>query len=285
MKRKMTRIVTTLFLVMCLCGNYKTYGFALAGYDTWEELREAAREVGIHVSQGGTYDELSTCPGEETPNNNSSSSINSTQQNDNKPVVKPEQPAHEHSYIETITKEPTCVEEGVTTFTCSCGDKYTEPIDMIEHNYSKRIIVQESTCTVNGKVLISCSVCNDTYEEEMEPLGHENGEWVTTKNPTCTEDGNEMIGCKRCGEQLEERSIEAIGHDDGQWIIAKDDTLFANGLKELRCTTCDEVLKTEVIPINMNTWYIIIGVGSAIVIILTIIGISVKIKKNRKAIK
>ncbi len=281
MKRKMTRIITTLFLVMCLCGNYKTYGFALADYDTWEELREAAREVGIHVSQGGTYDELSTCPGEETPNNNSSSSINSTQQNDNKPVVKPpEQPAHEHSYIEAITKEPNCVEEGVTTFTCSCGDKYTEPIEMVEHTYDKNIVTQEPTCTVNGKVLISCSVCNDTYEEEIEPLGHEKGEWVITKEPTCTNPGNEVVNCKRCGEQLEERGIEAHGHDDGQWITAKDNTLFAEGLKELRCKTCEEVLDTEVIPINMNTWYIIIGVS-----VVTVVAIAFMRKIEKRNIK
>ena len=35
---------------------------------------------------------------------------------------------HTHSYTAEITKEPTCTEKGVKTFTCSCGDSYTEDI-------------------------------------------------------------------------------------------------------------------------------------------------------------
>lgn len=251
---------------------------------THEELRAWLLENGGVRGGGGSHTEVSICPGQITPDNNSSSTVD-VPQTESKPVEKPVQPVHEHSYIETVTKEPTCVEEGIKTFTCSCGNKYTEQIEMVAHSYDTDIITKVNTCTEKGIRLISCSVCNDTYEEEIEPLGHEKGEWVITKEPTCTNSGNEVVNCKRCGDQLEERSIEAIGHDDGQWIIAKDDTLFANGLKELRCTTCDEVLETEVIPINMNTWHIIIGVGSTIIIAITVIGISLKIKKNRKTIK
>ena len=32
---------------------------------------------------------------------------------------------HTHQYTEEITKAPTCAEEGVKTFTCSCEDSYT----------------------------------------------------------------------------------------------------------------------------------------------------------------
>ena len=35
---------------------------------------------------------------------------------------------HTHIYTEKITKEPTCIETGVKTFTCFCGDTYTEDI-------------------------------------------------------------------------------------------------------------------------------------------------------------
>ena len=282
MKKKIIYAIVSVITILVTFSECKTTSLA---FSTWEEAREWFKENGVSVSQGGTYDEYSTCPGETTPNNNSSTSTNNTPQTESKPEKNPTQPVHKHSYIETVTKEPTCVEEGVKTFTCSCGDKYTEPIEMVEHTYDKNIVTQEPTCTVNGTKLISCSICNDTYEEDIKPLGHEKGEWVTTKEPTCTETGNEVVSCKRCGEQLEERSINALEHNDGQWITAKGNTLFTEGLKELRCTTCDEVLETEVIPINMNTWYVIIGVISAIVIILTVIGISSKFKKNRKAIK
>lgn len=260
MKKNLLRLIIILFLLTCSWGNYKTFGLALAGYDTWEELREAAREVGISVSQGGTYDEYSTCPGEITPNSNTSSSTTDTQQTEAKSVETPKQPVHEHSYIETLTKEPTCIEQGEKTFTCSCGDKYTEPIETVKHTYSKEMVTQEATCTISGKKLISCTVCNDTYEEDIEPLGHEKGEWVISKTATCTDKGEEVVSCKRCGETLETRETELLGHMEGEWKTTQKATLFNEGLNELKCATCGEVLNTEVIPINMNTWYIIIGV-------------------------
>lgn len=40
---------------------------------------------------------------------------------------------HEHSYTSSITKQPTCTESGMKTFTCSCGDSYTETIPATGH--------------------------------------------------------------------------------------------------------------------------------------------------------
>ncbi len=36
--------------------------------------------------------------------------------------------SHTHTYTSTITTDPTCTTDGETTYTCSCGDIYTEPI-------------------------------------------------------------------------------------------------------------------------------------------------------------
>ena len=33
---------------------------------------------------------------------------------------------HAHAYTEEVTKAATCTETGVRTYTCSCGDTYTE---------------------------------------------------------------------------------------------------------------------------------------------------------------
>lgn len=41
-----------------------------------------------------------------------------------------------HAYSKTV-KEPTCTEEGYTTYTCSCGDTYSEKIDCSPHDYNK----------------------------------------------------------------------------------------------------------------------------------------------------
>lgn len=42
---------------------------------------------------------------------------------------------HEHSYTASITKSPTCTEAGITTYTCSCGDIYTETIEPTGHDF------------------------------------------------------------------------------------------------------------------------------------------------------
>lgn len=57
--------------------------------------------------------------------------------------------SHSHSYTSKITKEATCTENGVKTFTCSCGATYTEVIPAKGHNY------------INGV----CSNCGDKQPE------------------------------------------------------------------------------------------------------------------------
>lgn len=44
-----------------------------------------------------------------------------------------EKGVHNHSYTSKITTAATCTEPGVKTFTCSCGDKYTEEISALGH--------------------------------------------------------------------------------------------------------------------------------------------------------
>ena len=57
---------------------------------------------------------------------------------------------HKHNYVTTITKEPTCTETGEKTFTCDCGDSYTEEIPAKGHNFE------------NGE-------CTDCGEKEADP--------------------------------------------------------------------------------------------------------------------
>lgn len=45
------------------------------------------------------------------------------------------QETHTHSYTETVTTPATCTTEGVKTYTCECGDTYTEAIPVIAHSY------------------------------------------------------------------------------------------------------------------------------------------------------
>ena len=71
--------------------------------------------------------------------------------------------SHTHSYTSQITKSATCKEEGVKTYTCSCGDTYTEKIAKTAHKYTTKTVAP--TYTTQGYTLHTCSVCGDSYKD------------------------------------------------------------------------------------------------------------------------
>ena len=71
--------------------------------------------------------------------------------------------AHEHSYESKVTTEATCEEPGVKTFTCECGDTYTEAIEATGHSWDAEYTVDKAaTCTEEGSKSIHCSACEAT---------------------------------------------------------------------------------------------------------------------------
>lgn len=69
----------------------------------------------------------------------------------NDPTNAPTDAPCTHAYEETVTKEPTCVEVGEKTFTCTqCGDSYTEEMPLAEHTWIDAICVAPKTCSVCG---------------------------------------------------------------------------------------------------------------------------------------
>lgn len=87
-------------------------------------------------------------------------------------------PEHQHSYSSIITKPATHLEEGIKTFTCSCGDSYTSSIAKLkEHKYIPTIT--EPTCTEQGYTTYTCA-CSDSYTADyVDALGHkdDNGDY------------------------------------------------------------------------------------------------------------
>ena len=58
-----------------------------------------------------------------------------------------------HEYDEgKITKEATCKEEGIKTFTCKlCDEEKTETVPLAEHTYDSWKVTKEATCTEEGE--------------------------------------------------------------------------------------------------------------------------------------
>ena len=68
-------------------------------------------------------------------NGNSKENTNNSSSKDNT-TPKQEQPTHTHSYTSSVTKNPSCGENGVMTYTCSCGSSYTEAIPASGHQWT-----------------------------------------------------------------------------------------------------------------------------------------------------
>ncbi len=76
---------------------------------------------------------------------------------------------HEHSYEGMMTTMPTCTEEGVMTYTCVCGDSYTEAVAALGHVWNEWETVLEATETEDGLKQRSCRRGCGAVEEEVIP--------------------------------------------------------------------------------------------------------------------
>ena len=73
-------------------------------------------------------------------------------------------PEHTHSYTSKVTKPATCTENGVKTYTCECGDSYTETIPATGHISSDWIIDKNAAINVKGSKHKECTVCKTVLE-------------------------------------------------------------------------------------------------------------------------
>lgn len=112
-----------------------------------------------------------------------------------------------HKHISVVTKEPTCTEEGIMTYTCACGDSYTETISALGHT-EEEIPAVASTCTQTGLTEgAKCSVCDEILlaQEEVPANGH-----------SVNDDGY----CGVCDEKLCDHNCHKSGISGFFWKIA-----------------------------------------------------------------
>lgn len=73
-------------------------------------------------------------------------------------TLEPTEESHTHNYTEVITTQVSCETDGLKTFTCECGDTYTEPIPAIGHIYENYVYNNDATYTTDGTETATC-VC------------------------------------------------------------------------------------------------------------------------------
>ena len=97
---------------------------------------------------------------------------------------------HAHEYTCELTLEPTCDTKGMWTYTCSCGDVYTEETSYMDHCTDRSEITKEPTCEEEGIEAFYCIFCGrEIYTEKIaklphtESCNHESVETETTLKP------------------------------------------------------------------------------------------------------
>lgn len=97
---------------------------------------------------------------------------------------------HTHTYSSKITTKATCVKTGVKTYTCSCGNSYTETIAKSSHTWNSATCTTKKTCSICGTT--TGSVAGHSYIAKI------------TKSSTCTTNGVKTYTCSRCSDEYTE---------------------------------------------------------------------------------
>ena len=139
-----------------------------------------------------------------------------------------------------ITKEATCTETGVKTYTCTkCQKTKTEEIKATGHKEVKDAAVA-ATCEKAGKTEGShCSVCSKVIkaQKEVPALGHSWDAGKITKAATCTETGVKTYTCTRC-QKTKTEEIKATGHKFSAWKTSSKATIYSPAKQTRECTSC-----------------------------------------------
>ena len=114
---------------------------------------------------------------------------------------EPTPPVHTHSYNSKVTKEATCTSNGTITYTCSCGDSYTESTPALGHDYREHTeTIHHPGESIAVDVCYDCGFTGDGAEmiEHISLTGH-TGSYSDIIE---TEGWDEIITkwiCSRCG--------------------------------------------------------------------------------------
>ena len=147
----------------------------------------------------------------------------------------------EHRPVSSVVTDPTCTEQGYTTYTCACGYVYKDTyVDANGHSYDNGVITTQPTCTDVGVKTFTCAACGDTYTEEVAANGHKPGAAAN-----CTD----AQTCTVCGTEL----TAALGHTPGTPVITDEvlPTYKTDGshVSTVNCSVCGEKLSSESVTI------------------------------------
>lgn len=132
---------------------------------------------------------------------------------------------HSHSYTSSITKNATCKESGVTTFTCSCGDTYSEEIaKLTTHIWGNWTVTSAATYEATGTEKRTCTVCEKTESRTIAKLEYKDIVLINTEEMKVFGDDNVIsVDGKTVNDLLKNiNGNVSITNKDGKIVSGED---------------------------------------------------------------
>ena len=156
-----------------------------------------------------------------------------------------------HSLIGTITKTPTCTEEGVMTYVCQnhkdCKQNHEDPIPVTDHYVTVDSIVKtEPLCKqdgslVDGSLVVNCAHCGKEIQKTVLPASHK-FKITDVKKPNCNKEGTITEVCDDCGYiRYTYIAIDPSAHNFNYSapVMEIKATCETDGYTVYGCTHCD----------------------------------------------
>ena len=157
----------------------------------------------------------------------------------------------EHKYNGgEITTPPTCMTDGVKTYTCfACGETKTEKVSSVKHHtFDEGTVTLEPSCTDEGIKTYTCLYCPETKIEILPShKGHSFNEGEITAHPSCLNTGLKLYTCDRCGATKQETIPSLGGHKFNDGVVKYEPSCLKDGLMIYTCSECGNT-KNEIIP-------------------------------------
>lgn len=121
----------------------------------------------------------------------------------------------DHVFDEEVLEEVTCTEDGRVMKVCSdCGKTKIVTVKATGHDVVEDEAV-DATCTTPGLTAGShCTACGEVLVKQEEVVGeHTYGAWTVDVAATCTTEGQQKRVCSVCGE-TETEAISSAAHVD-----------------------------------------------------------------------
>lgn len=205
----------------------------------------------LEVFQGGVYVELKTLEGEfngvsEVFNAGEAALIRASNDFSEFVVGEDGSVKHEIAYKEIPQKTAIQLVTYMDMGEELCiGKELLMDYTKLQEHKTEEIIVEEPTCTKEGKKEIYCIVCEEVDETVTIPaLGHKLQEdWVVVTEAGCTTKGLEQRQCTVCGEVVETQEINALGHLKQAPVVAKEANCTDDGRQVVYCSRCGKAVE------------------------------------------